>query len=453
VLKWFNDGERMRRLIAEQRAKRSPGRSHAGAGINALVLGGGGREYAIAWRLARSDSVHTIDVIPGNAAMSLFARTLEIPIDEGGRLEQHIAASFTDLVIVGPDELIASGIGNVLRRTGVTVVCPSREAAQLEWSKSYAKDVMGEAGVPTASFRVFPDVQSARAGLGDGPVVVKADGLAAGKGVVVARDRAEAEAALARGAINSGRVLLEEVLVGEEASLHALVDGETVVALPPARDHKRVGDGDTGPNTGGMGACSPTSVLPDDEAQPLADRLIAPVARLLVQRGTPYRGVLYAGLMKTADGWRVIEFNARFGDPEAQVILPRIGGDFAKLMQALGDGRLAAWTYTNPVRFSQRSYVDVALCAEGYPGQPRLGDAISVGDLPDDVWTFHAATRRSPNGGFVTAGGRVLHVVAQGDTPAHARDRAYVAAKRITWRGQFYRSDIAASEGQVHSRA
>ncbi|HEY8807413.1 MAG TPA: phosphoribosylamine--glycine ligase [Candidatus Limnocylindria bacterium] len=452
-MKWLNDGERMRKLIAAQRAQRSPGRAHAGAGINALVLGGGGREYAIAWRLARCDSVNTIDAIPGNPAMSLFARTLDIPTDQAGRLEQHIAASSIDLVIVGPDQLIASGIGNVLRRTGVTVVCPSREAAQLEWSKAFAKDALREAGVPTASFRTFPDAQAARGGLSDGPVVVKADGLAAGKGVVVARDRAEADAALSQSAIGAGRVLLEEVLTGEEASLHALVDGETVVALPPARDHKRLGDGDTGPNTGGMGACSPTRVLPDRDAQALADRLIAPVARLLVQRGTPYRGVLYAGLMNTAEGWKVIEFNARFGDPEAQVILPRIGGDFAKLMQALGEGRLAAYVHTNPVRFSQRAYVDVALCAEGYPAMPRLGDPITIGDLPDDAWMFHAGTRRAANGGYVTAGGRVLHVVAQGDTPAHARDRAYAAAERITWRGRFYRSDIAASEGRVQVTA
>jgi len=452
-MKWLNDGQRMRRVIAEQRANRSPVRSRTGAGLNALVLGGGGREYAIAWRLARSDSVATIDAIPGNPAMSLFARTFDIPIDQGGRLEQHLAASFIDLVIVGPDELVASGVATTLRRAGVSVVCPSREAAKLEWSKSFAKDVLREAGVPTAASRAFPDARAAREGLTDGPVVVKADGLAGGKGVVVARDRAEAEAALARSAVGSGAVLLEEVLSGDEASLHALVDGETVVALPPARDHKRVGDGDTGPNTGGMGACSPTSVLPDEEAQPLADRLIAPVARRLAERGTPYQGVLYAGLMRTADGWQVIEFNARFGDPESQVILPRLGGDFGRLMQALGDGRLAAYVQANPVRFSQRAYVDIALCAEGYPGLPRSGDAIAIGDLPDDVWTFHAATRRSADGGFVTAGGRVLHVVAQGDTPAHARERAYEGAERITWRGRFYRSDIAASEGRVHQTA
>ena len=446
---WFNDGARIKKIIADQRAQRSPGRSHHGPGINALVLGGGGREYAIAWRLARCDSVATIDAIPGTPAMSLFARTIDLPLDRPDRIEQHIAASHIDLVIVGPDEPIAAGIGDVLRRTGVAVVCPSRAAAKLEWSKSFAKDLMAEAGIPTASFRVFPDVDTARLGLRDGAVVVKADGLAGGQGGIVARDRAEATAALASGAVSGGSVILEEVLVGEDASLLALVDGETVVALPPARDHKRARDGDTGPNTGGMGACSPTSALPDDEAQPLADRLIAPVARLLAGRGTPFRGVLYAGLIRTADGWKVLEYNARFGDPEAQVILPRIGGDFARLMQALGDGRLAAYVHTNPMRFSQRAYVSIALCAEGYPGRPRTGDRITIGDLPDDVWTFHAASRRAPDGAFVTAGGRVIHVVAQGDTPAHARERAYRGAEQITWAGRFYRSDIAASEGSV----
>lgn len=452
-MRFFNDGARIKKIIAEQRAQRSPGRSHHGPGINALVLGGGGREYAIAWRLARCDSVATIDAIPGTPAMSLFARTIDLPLDRPDRIEQHIAASHIDLVIVGPDEPIAAGIGDVLRRTGVTVVCPSRAAAKLEWSKSFAKDLMAEAGIPTASFRVFPDVGTARLGLRDGAVVVKADGLAGGKGVIVAHDRAEATAALVSGAMSGGTVILEEVLVGEEASLLALVDGETVVALPPARDHKRAGDGDTGPNTGGMGACSPTSALPDDLAQPLADRLIAPVARLLASRGTPFRGVLYAGLMHTADGWKVLEYNARFGDPEAQVILPRIGGDFARLMQALGDGRLAAYVHTNPMRFSQRAYVSIALCAEGYPGRSRTGDRITIGDLPDDVWTFHAATRRASDGAFVTAGGRVIHVVAQGDTPAGARERAYRGAEQITWAGRFYRSDIAASEGSVQITA
>src|SRR5947207_5633554 len=440
----------MRRIIAEQRANRSPVRSPTGTGLNALVLGGGGREYAIAWRLARSDSVATIDAIPGNPAMSLFARTLDVPIDQGGRLEQHLAASFIDLVIVGPDELVASGVATTLRRAGVSVVCPSREAAKLEWSKSFAKDVLREAGVPTAAFRVFPDAQAARAGLTDGPVVVKADGLAGGKGVVVARDRAEAEAALARSAVGSGAVLLEEVLSGEEASLHALVDGETVVALPPARDHKRVGDGDTGPNTGGMGAFSPTTVLPDADAQSVADALIAPIATALAARGTPYRGVLYAGLMKTSKGWRVLEYNARFGDPEAEVTLPRLEGDFARLMVALGEGKLAEYVAANPLRFSGRAFVDVVLCAEDYPGTPKTGMRIdSLDRLPEGVFAVHGATRRDGTGSLVASGGRVMHMVASGENVAQARDRAYAGPEGVSFEGRFYRSDIARQEVAV----
>ena len=425
--------DRVHKIIREQRAQRSPGRAPGAPGLNCLVLGGGGREYAIAWRLARCSSVATIDVVPGNDAMRLFARILDFRPDDVGRLEQHVAAAHIDLAIVGPDDLVAAGIGDALRRTGAATVGASREASKLEWSKAFAKHAMAEAGVPTAEFHDFPNAAAAREALRDGPIVVKADGLAAGKGVVVARTRAEADQALSSSAISSGPVVLEEVLEGEEASLSALVDGATVVALPPARDHKRVGDADTGPNTGGMGAASPTAVLPDDDAQPLADELIGPVVRLLERRGTPYRGVLYAGLMRTAKGWRVIEYNARFGDPEAQVILPRVGGDFANLMVALGEGRLRAYVAEHPVRFSQRAYVDVALCAQGYPASPRLGDRITIGDLPDDVWTFHAGTRRAADGAFVTAGGRVLHVVAQGDTVAHARERAYAAAERITW--------------------
>jgi len=438
--------DRVGKIIKENRANRSPGRASGGPGLNCLVLGGGGREYAIAWRLARCGSVGTIDVAPGNGAMALFARVLDFQPTDVGRIEQHCAAASIDLVIVGPDDLVATGIGDAIRRAGVSVVCPSREAARIESSKSFAKALMAEAGVPTAASETYPNAAEARAALEgrpDGPVVVKADGLAAGKGVVIARHRAEAAAALSRPPINEGAVVLEELLEGPEASLMALVDGETVVALPPARDHKRLGEGDTGPNTGGMGACSPTSVLPDEEAQPLAEALIGPVARLLAARGTPFRGVIFAGLLRAADGWRVLEYNARFGDPEAQVVLPRLGGDFARLMIALGDGRLAEYVAAHPVRFSQRAYVDVALCASGYPASPRRGDRITVDDLPDDVWTFHAGTRRGPDGGFFTDGGRVLHVVAQGDTVAEARRKAYVGAERVHFEGKFYRHDIA----------
>jgi len=314
------------------------------------------------------------------------------------------------------------------------------------------KELMDEAGVPTAKWESFQDAAAAREALErwDAPVVVKADGLALGKGVTVATTREAAIEALASPPANSGRVVLEELLEGEEASLQALVDGETVVALPPARDHKRVGDGDTGANTGGMGAFSPTAVLPDDEAQPVADALIAPVAKALARRGTPYRGVLYAGLMKTRGGWRVLEYNARFGDPEAEVTLPRIEGDFARLMKALGDGHLGEYVAENPIRFSPRAFVDVVLCAENYPGAPKIGMRIEGLDrLPEGVFAFHGGTKRDAAGNVTVSGGRVIHVVASGATIAQARDLAYAGAERVAYEGKFYRSDIAGQEVAV----
>ena len=448
----FNDGEKVQQIIREQRANRSPGRVGGAPGTNCLVLGGGGREYAIAWRLARSDSVASIDVIPGNPGMSLFTRLLELPVRDAGRLQQHLAASHIDLAIVGPDDLIADGVADTLRRGGIAVVGASREAGKIEWSKSFAKELMAEAGVPTARSESFPDADSARAALERWgmPLVVKADGLALGKGVTVCATIDEARTAIGTPPTNSGRILFEERLVGEEASLQALVDGETVVALRPARDYKRVGAGDTGPNTGGMGAVSPTTTLPDEEAQAVADVTIVPVAKALAARGTPFRGVIFAGLMKTKDGYRVLEYNARFGDPEAQVTLPRIGGDFGKVMLALGEGRLAEFARDHPLRFSQRAFVDIALCAEGYPAVPKTGAAISGLDrLPDGVYAFHAATRRGVDGGFVTAGGRVVHIVAGGATVDEARERAYEGAERVQFEGKFYRSDIAAGEVAV----
>jgi phosphoribosylamine--glycine ligase len=445
-------GERVYQKIWENRKQRSPGRSPGAPGLNCLVLGGGGREYAIAWRLARCDSVATIDVTPGNAGLLLFTRLLDFPPDNVGRIEEHVAASHIDLAIVGPDELVAKGMADVLRRTRIAVVGASRDASRIEWSKRFAKELMDEASVPTARWEAFADAATAAQALDrwGAPVVVKADGLAAGKGVTVARTLEQAREALATPPANSGPVILEEVLEGEEASLQALVDGETVVALPPARDHKRAGDGDTGPNTGGMGAFSPTTVLPDDAAQALAEALIAPVAKALLRRGISYRGVLYAGLMRTPDGWRVLEYNARFGDPEAEVSLPRVGGDFAKLMQALGEGKLAAYVAANPLRFSQRAFVDVVLCAENYPGAPKTGMPIAGLDrLPDGVYAFHGATRRDPAGNVLVGGGRVIHIVASGATVGQARDLAYAGAERVSFEGKFYRSDIARQEVAV----
>jgi len=445
---YFRHGEKVQQIIQEQRRHRSPGRSQGAPGLNCLVLGGGGREYAIAWRLARCDSVATIDVVPGNAGVALFSRVLDFSPRDVGRLEQHLAASAIDLAIVGPDELIAEGIGDHLRRASIAVVAPSKEAAKIEWSKTFAKELMTETGVPTPRWETFTTAQAARNALDrnlwKAPLVVKADGLAAGKGVTVCKSTEEALMALGTPPTNSGRVVFEEVLEGEEASLQALVDGETVVALPPARDHKRVGDGDVGPNTGGMGASSPTAVLPDEDAQRVADLVITPIAKALVGRGTSYRGVLFAGLIRTKSGFKVLEYNARFGDPEAEVTLPRIGGDFAKLMVALGEGRLREYVAENPLRVSQRAFVDVVLCAEGYPGSPRTGDKIDGLDtLPDGVYAFHGATSSTPSGGFITTGGRAIHIVAGGSSVVEARDRAYQGAERVTFTGKFYRSDIA----------
>jgi phosphoribosylamine--glycine ligase len=442
-------GEGVWKKIWEQRKERSPRRSAGAPGLNCLVLGGGGREYAIAWRLANCNSVTTIDVIPGNAGLALFTRVIDRPPDNVNWLDEHVLASFIDLAIVGTDELVAAGIGDALRRSGISVVGPSKDASKVEWSKSFAKEVMAEAGVATARSESFADAAAAKEGLSrwEAPVVVKADGLALGKGVTIARTREEAIEVLGTPPANSGRVLLEEVLEGQEASLQALVDGETVVALPPARDHKRARDGDTGPNTGGMGAFSPTTVLPDDQAQAVAEEVIAPVAAALAKRGTPYRGILYAGLMKTTDGWKVLEYNARFGDPEAEVTLPRIEGDFAKLLFALGEGRLAEYVAAEPIRFSKRHYVDVVLCAENYPGAPKTGMIVTGLDrLPESVLAFHGATKRNATGGVAVSGGRVMHIVGSGDTINEARDRAYAGAERVTFEGKFYRSDIAQQE-------
>jgi len=452
ALKGIFGGEAVYKKIWEQRRQRSPRRSAGAPGLNCLVLGGGGREYAIAWRLANCNSVTTIDVVPGNAGLSLFARVLDQRPDNLVWLDEHVLASFIDLAIVGTDELVAAGLGDALRRSGIAVVGPSRDASKVEWSKSFAKELMAEAGVSTARSESFSDAAAAKRALThwEAPVVVKADGLAFGKGVTIARTLEEAAEALATPPANSGRVLLEEMLEGEEVSLQALVDGEAVVALPPARDHKRARDGDTGPNTGGMGAFSPTAVLPDDQAQAVAEETIAPVAKALANRGSSYRGVLYAGLMKTADGWKVLEYNARFGDPEAEVTLPRIEGDFAKLMVALGEGHLAEYVAAEPIRFSKRVYVDVVLCAENYPGTPKIGMAVEGLDrLPENVLAFHGATKRGPGGNVLVAGGRVMHMVASGDTIAEARDRAYAGAEQVSFEGKFYRSDIAQQEVAV----
>ncbi len=443
---------KLQETLRDQRQQNTPGRQ-AAPGMHCLVVGSGGREHAIVWRLMLDDRVGAIDVAPGNGGTSVLARNLDnLPATDVQRIARHALATGMDLVIVGPDEAIAAGVADELRRSDIPTVGPSRAAGRIEWSKSFAKELMEKAGVPTARWWTFEDLAafSEFAADASGPLVVKADGLAGGKGVVVARDRDEALAA-ARAALQDARfgesgkrIVVEEKLEGEEVSLHALVDGETVVALPTARDYKRVGDGDEGANTGGMGAYSPSARVTDAEAQALVDRCITPVARALAKDGTPYRGILYAGVMLTQDGPQVMEYNARFGDPEAQVILPRLGGDFSALMLALAEGKLAAHVAQHPLEVRAETVVDVAVAAKGYPGAPVTGETIDgVFDMPQGALLFHAGTRRAGDS-FLTSGGRVVHVVARGATLAAAREAAYAGVGRVAFPSAFHRRDIGA---------
>lgn len=440
------------RLIRQQRAERSPG-PQASPGLRCLVVGSGGREHALAWRLLRDEPVGSVDVLPGNGGTALIARNVEnVPATDPHRVAEHALHARIDLAIVGPDEAVALGVGDALRRAGIAVVSPSREASRIEWSKSFAKEVMDRSGVPTARWWCFDELAECERFLAsepERPLVVKADGLAAGKGVTVAHDRAAALAA-ARAALverkfgDAGkRIVVEEVLVGQEVSLLALVDGSAVVPLPPARDYKRVGDGDEGANTGGMGAYSPTTHLPDEAASQFALWTILPIAHALIDLGTPYRGILYAGLMLTEQGPFVLELNARFGDPEAQVILPRIGGDFSALMLALAEGNLARHVAEHGVEALPQAAVDVVVAARDYPGSVTTGERIDgLLDVPEGAIVFHAGTRRVGDA-VVSSGGRVVHVVGRGATVAEARAAAYAAAERIRFPSAFHRHDIA----------
>ncbi len=405
-----------------------------------MVVGSGGREHALAWRLLLDRQVGSIDVLPGNGGTGLMARNIEnVPANDSHRVAEHAIHARIDLAIVGPDEAVALGVGDALRRAGIPTVAPSRDASKIEWSKSHGKELMDRAGVPTAAWEAFDEFAAFEKYVkgAQRPVVVKVDGLAAGKGVTVAEDTpaalAAGHAALVDGKFGEAgkRVVVEEVVHGREASLFALVDGETVVALPAARDYKRVGDGDTGANTGGMGAYSPASHLADDLVYQHALWLMAPVAKLLAESGTPYRGVLYAGLMLTDDGPYVLEFNARFGDPEAEVILPRLGGDFSALMLALAEGRLAEHVARNPTPFLPDAAVSVAVAARDYPATATTGETIEGAlAVPEGVLVFHSGTRRAGES-LVTSGGRVLHVVGRGATVADARAAAYAGVERV----------------------
>jgi len=416
-----------------------------------LLIGSGGREHALAWELAQSPRVAEVLVAPGNAGTAREARCRNVPVratDIDGLLEIALRENVA-LTVVGPEGPLVAGIADRFRARGLRIFGPSAAAAQLEGSKAFAKDFLARHRIPTAYYAVFDDVRLALAHVRDvgAPIVIKADGLAAGKGVVVAMSLEEAEGAVrdmlsgnAFG-VAGARVVIEEFLEGEEASFIVMADGAHALPFATSQDHKRIGDGDTGPNTGGMGAYSPAPVITPDIRERVMREVIEPTLRGMAADGAPFMGFLYAGLMIDAAGApRVIEFNVRFGDPEAQAVLLRLRSDLVELIDAAIEGRLDRVG----VEWDPRPAVAVVMAAGGYPESPRAGDAISGLDQrwPAYCKVFHAGTAQGADQSVVTAGGRVLAVCAVGDSVAQARQRAYEGAARISWQGEYHRTDI-----------
>jgi phosphoribosylamine--glycine ligase len=410
--------------------------------INILLLGSGGREDALAWRLRQSPSCGRLLAAPGNPGIARWAKCVALDASSPDDVVALARSANIDLVVVGPEAPLVAGVADACRAANIPVFGPNAAAAELEGSKGFTKDLCAAAGIPTAAYVRANCAEQALAELSrfSLPVVVKADGLAAGKGVTVAETREEAEAAIAD--IAGAPLVIEEFLRGEEASLFALVDGKTAVPLASAQDHKRVGDGDTGPNTGGMGAYSPARVLtPELQARAMAE-IVLPTARAMVAMGRPFSGVLYAGLMLTEEGPKLIEYNVRFGDPECEAIMPRIDGDFAELLLAVATGRLAEIA---PPELSDETTMTVVVAADGYPGTPRKGcviDGIEAAEQAEGVTVFQAGTARHGSGALLAAGGRVLAITARGPTLAEARARAYRAVDAIDFADGFCRRDI-----------
>ncbi len=415
--------------------------------MNILILGGGGREHALAWAVLQNPKCDRLIVAPGNAGIARIAECADIDILDGDAVAAFAAETAVDFVIVGPEAPLAAGVADRLRQAGLSVFGPSAAAARLEASKAFTKEICDAARAPTAAWARFTDAEAARAHVRatGAPIVVKADGLAAGKGVIVAMTEAEALAAVddmfggefgAAGA----EVVIEEFMEGEEASFFVLCDGETVLPIGTAQDHKRAFDGDTGPNTGGMGAYSPAPVLTPAIAQQALDEIVGPTMAEMARRGTPYQGVLYAGLMIRDGRARLVEYNVRFGDPECQVLMMRLGAQALDLMQACAEGRLDRAQAT----WAEDHALTVVMAAEGYPGAYAKGSVLGGLDgLPDDSFhvVFHAGTALR-EGAVTAAGGRVLNVTARGATLAEARARAYDMVDRIDWPQGFCRRDI-----------
>jgi phosphoribosylamine--glycine ligase len=414
-----------------------------------LLLGGGAREHAIGWKLAHSPNLEVLISAPGNPGLArLGAIVPDFDLLDPEAVTDFAVANAIDLVVVGPEAPLAAGVVDALEAAGVDAFGPTKAGAQLEASKAFAKDVMRRANVPTAKAWTFTDVDEAIAHLeaSKPPYVIKADGLAAGKGVLVTEDLIAAQS-WARLCIDGhfgdagATVVVEEYLDGEELSVLALCDGIRAVALEPARDYKRLLDGDTGPNTGGMGCYSPVSDIPEDIVEHVLDHVIDPVLQVMAEDGIEYKGFLYAGMILTASGPKVLEFNCRLGDPETQVILPRLDEDFLELLIAANAGNLP----DRYLQFSDTAAVDVVLAAAGYPENPERGVPITGSreiHAEPDVHIFHAGTKHTVNG-LVSNGGRVLNVVGRGPDVATARAAAYRAAETINFPGKQYRTDIA----------
>jgi len=415
-----------------------------------LVIGGGAREHALAWKLSREPDVDSVICAPGNPGIASAARCLPADVSAPRELLAIAEAQAVDLTVVGPELPLSRGVVDVFAAAGRAIVGPTKAAAALEWSKAFAKDFMARHRVPTAAFRICESADEALTTIRRGeftfPLVLKADGLAAGKGVVIAEDAATAEAVVGAMMIDrrfgdaGSRVVLEEFLVGQEASYFVLADGTNFVQLGSAQDHKRIFDDDRGPNTGGMGAFAPSPLITEEMSHRVCDEIVLPVLAGMDHEGNPYRGFLYVGLMLTADGPKVIEFNVRFGDPEAQVVLPMLDEDLAWLLGEAATGALPS----RPARFRREPHVGVVLAAGGYPDAPETGKAIdgvaAAGDVPGAI-VFHAGTAKR-EGRLVTAGGRVLTVVGRSTTFKDAIDTAYAAASRIHFDGMQYRRDI-----------